>query len=97
MKPKEAAKAATVNYDTARKWKQAYDKDPEKNIPLKKTIRIPNRPVSQLNKSHKEHLIIFFDENLRAFIQDAVDGLTKSFAGLEIKKVESSRVYEGRL
>ncbi len=64
MKPKEAAKAANVNHDTARKWKQAYDKDPEKNIPLKKTIRIPNRPVSQLNKSHKEHLIIFFDENL---------------------------------
>lgn len=35
MKPKKAAKAANVNYDTARKRKQAYDKGPEKNIPLK--------------------------------------------------------------
>lgn len=28
MTPKEAAKAANVNYDTARKWKQIYDRDP---------------------------------------------------------------------
>jgi transposase len=91
MKPKEAAKAANVNYDTARKWKQIYDRDPEKNIPLKKTNRTPNRPVSQLNENHKKHLISFFDENPSAYIQDAVDDLTTSFAGLEIRK---SRVAE---
>lgn len=29
-RPKEAAKAATVNYNTVRKWKQIYDQEPEK-------------------------------------------------------------------
>ncbi|CEP18324.1 hypothetical protein [Parasitella parasitica] len=42
INPSEAAKAANVNYETARKWKTAYNKDPEKNIPLKKTNRTPN-------------------------------------------------------
>ncbi|KAG0732807.1 hypothetical protein G6F60_013832 [Rhizopus arrhizus] len=37
------------------------------------------------------HLINFFDENPSAVIQDAVENLTKSFEGLEIKK---SRVAE---
>ncbi|KAG1025728.1 hypothetical protein G6F43_014129 [Rhizopus delemar] len=91
MKPKDAAKAANVNYNTARKWKQAYNNDPEKNIPLKKTNRTSNRPVSQLNGAHKEHLIKFFDEDVSATIQDATEDLIKSFAGLEIKK---SRVAE---
>jgi transposase len=36
MKPKEAAKAANVNYDTARKWKKTYEEDPEREIPTKK-------------------------------------------------------------
>ncbi|KAI8874876.1 hypothetical protein K501DRAFT_164231, partial [Backusella circina FSU 941] len=36
MKPKEAASAANVNYDTARKWKKTYEDDPERNIPVKK-------------------------------------------------------------
>ncbi|KAG1539963.1 hypothetical protein G6F46_007974 [Rhizopus delemar] len=39
------------------------------------------------------HLINFFDENPSAVIQDAVENLTKSFEGLEIKK---SRVAEFR-
>ncbi|KAG1144704.1 hypothetical protein G6F37_003151 [Rhizopus arrhizus] len=91
MKPKDAAKAENVNYNTARKWKQAYNNDPEKNIPLKKTNRTSNRPVSQLNGAHKEHLIKFFDEDASATIQDATEDLIKSFAGLELKK---SRVAE---
>ena len=45
MKPSEATKAANVNYETARKWKRAYDQDPNKNIPFKKTNRTLNRPV----------------------------------------------------
>lgn len=36
MKPSQAAKAANVNYETARKWKTAYNKDPEKKTSLKK-------------------------------------------------------------
>jgi transposase len=72
MKPEEAAKAANVNYDTARKWKQIYDRDPEKNIPLKTTNRTLNRPVSQLNENHKKHLISFFDENPSAFFNKSV-------------------------
>ncbi|RCH82611.1 hypothetical protein CU098_008558 [Rhizopus stolonifer] len=39
MKPREAAKAAkaaNVNYDTARKWKKTYEEDPEREIPTKK-------------------------------------------------------------
>ncbi|KAI8047012.1 uncharacterized protein B0P05DRAFT_456180, partial [Gilbertella persicaria] len=36
MTLKEAAKAANVNYDTSRKWKQAYESDPDKDIPLRK-------------------------------------------------------------
>ncbi|EIE86270.1 hypothetical protein G6F46_010050 [Rhizopus delemar] len=39
------------------------------------------------------HLINFFDENPSVVIQDAVENLTKSFEGLEIKK---SRVAEFR-
>ena len=91
MKLKDAAKAANVNYNTARKWKQAYNNDPEKSIPLKKTNRTSNRPVSQLNGAHKEHLIKFFDEDASSTIQDATEDLIKSFAGLELKK---SRVAE---
>lgn len=37
------------------------------------------------------HLINFFDKNPSAVIQEAVEDLTKSFEGLEIKK---SRVAE---
>jgi hypothetical protein len=37
MKPKQAALAANVNYDTARKWKKkTYEDDLERNIPVKK-------------------------------------------------------------
>ena len=32
MKPAEAAKLTNVNYETARKWKAVYKKDPEHNI-----------------------------------------------------------------
>ena len=91
MKPVEAAKLANVNYETARKWKTAYNKDPDQNIPFKKTNRTSNRPQSKLNEQHKSHLIDFFDENPSAVIQDAVENLTKIFEGLDIKK---SRVAE---
>lgn len=87
----EAAKAANVNYETARKWKRANDQDPDKNIPFKKTNRTSNRPESKLNEQHKAYLTDFFDENPSAVIQDAVENLTKSFEGLQIKK---SRVAE---
>ncbi|KAG2203446.1 hypothetical protein INT47_008173 [Mucor saturninus] len=82
MKPKEAA---NVNYDTARKWKKIYEEDSEREIPTKKN------KSRQLNENHKAHLINFFDEDSSATIQDAVDNLTISFAGLQIKK---SRVAE---
>ncbi len=60
MKPKDAAIAANVNYNTARKWKKAYEDDPERKIPIKKTNLNPNRPVSQLNEAHKVYLTSFF-------------------------------------
>ncbi|KAG0734285.1 hypothetical protein G6F57_008114 [Rhizopus arrhizus] len=63
----------------------------KRTSPLKKANRTSNRPVSQLNVAHKEHLIKFFDEDASAIIQDATEDLIKSFAGLEIKK---SRVAE---
>jgi transposase len=91
MTPKGAAKAANVNYDTSRKWKQAYENDPDKNIPLRKTNRTSNRPVSRLNDEHKGRLVKFFDDSSLATIQDATDDLIKNFAGLNIKK---SRVAE---
>ncbi|KAI8636345.1 hypothetical protein BD408DRAFT_426312, partial [Parasitella parasitica] len=91
MKPAEAAKLANVNYETARKWKAVYKKDPEHNIPFKKTNRTSICHKSKLNESHKEHITSFFDENPSAVIQDAVEDLTRSFEGLEIKK---SRVAE---
>lgn len=90
-KPAEAAKLANVYYETSRKWKTAYNKDPEQKIPFKKTNRTSNRPESKLNESHKEHLSVFFDENPSAIIQDAVENLKKSFEGLKISK---SRVVE---
>ncbi|KAG2209381.1 hypothetical protein INT45_010803, partial [Circinella minor] len=91
MKPKQAAIAANVNYDTACKWKQTYEDDPERNIPIKKTNKTIYRIVSQLNEAHKFHLINFFDEDCMATIQDAVEDLTAKFADLDIKK---SRVAE---
>ncbi|KAG1325872.1 hypothetical protein G6F62_008322 [Rhizopus arrhizus] len=90
MTPSQAAKAANVQYETARKWKTANEKNPEEDIPLKKTNRV-NRPVSKLNEEHKTFIQNFFDENKTAVIQDAVESLTKNFEGLEIKK---SRVAE---
>ncbi|KAI8636171.1 hypothetical protein BD408DRAFT_426540 [Parasitella parasitica] len=91
MKPAEAAKLAKINYETARKWKAVYKKDPEHNIPFKKTDITSICYKSKLNESHKERITSFFDENPSAFIQDAVEDLTRSFKGLEIKK---SRVGE---
>lgn len=91
MKPAEAAKLANVNPEAARKWKRAFDNDPEQKAPLKKTNRISNRAPSQLNEQHKAHLVEFFDENPSAVIQNAVDNLTKGFEGLQIKK---SRIAE---
>ncbi|KAI8636537.1 hypothetical protein BD408DRAFT_376719, partial [Parasitella parasitica] len=58
---------------------------------LKKTNRAPICHKRKLNESHKEHITSFFDENPSAVIQDAVEDLTRSFEGLEIKK---SRVAE---
>ncbi|CEP13779.1 hypothetical protein [Parasitella parasitica] len=91
MTPSEAAAAANVNYETARKWVTEYNKDPEKKIPTKKTNRTINRPPSQLNENHKAYLTDFYDENPTATIQDAVNKLTEDFEGLTIKK---SRVAE---
>ncbi|KAG2203047.1 hypothetical protein INT47_013263 [Mucor saturninus] len=41
LKPKQAAEAANVNYDTARKWIKAYEDGPERNIPTKKRTLAP--------------------------------------------------------
>lgn len=73
MKPTEAAKAGNVNPETARKWKLAYDKDPNKQIPVKKTNRTSNYPKSQLGDEQKAYLTNFYDENPTATIQDAVE------------------------
>ena len=53
MKPREAAQAANVNYDTARKWKKTYEEDPDRTILTKKTNLGSNRPISQLGEDHK--------------------------------------------
>ncbi|KAG2209691.1 hypothetical protein INT47_001837 [Mucor saturninus] len=87
MKPKQAAEAANVNYDTARKWKKAYEDDPERNIPTKKTNLGSNRPVSQLDERHKTHLVQFFDEDASATIQDASSRVYKRKCNLSIKVV----------
>jgi len=95
MEPSEAAKAANVNYETARKWVTEYNKDPEKKIPVKKTNCTTNRPPSQLNETHKAYVTNFFDEKPTATtIGDAVYNLVKSFEGLQIKKKQSRRIYE---
>ncbi|KAI8645340.1 hypothetical protein BD408DRAFT_411768, partial [Parasitella parasitica] len=92
LKSSEAARLANVNPETARKWKRAYENDPENRIPFKKkTTRTSNPLPSRLNEQHKAYLVDFFDENPTAVILDAVENLTKSFEGLEIKK---SRVAE---
>ncbi|KAI8642483.1 hypothetical protein BD408DRAFT_416599 [Parasitella parasitica] len=72
--------------DLQTKWKRAYENDPENGIPFKKTTRTSNRVPSRLNEQHKAYLVDFFDENPTAVIQNAVENLTKSFEGLEIKK-----------
>lgn len=58
---------------------------------LSKKKKKTNRTSNRLNDQHETHLIDFFDENPSVIIQDAVENLTKSFEGLEIKK---SRVAE---
>lgn len=60
MTPSEAATAANVNYETARKWVTEYYKDPEKKIPTNKINRTINRPPSQLNENHKAYLTDFY-------------------------------------
>ncbi|KAL7334684.1 hypothetical protein PS15p_200275 [Mucor circinelloides] len=83
MEPSEAAKAANVNYETARKWVTEYNKDPEKKIPVKKTNCTTNRPPSQLNETHKAYVTNFFDEKPTATtIGDAVYNLVKSFEAI---------------
>ncbi|KAL0091352.1 Homeodomain-like DNA binding domain-containing transcription factor [Phycomyces blakesleeanus] len=95
MKPTEAANVANVNLETGRKWKTAYNKDPDKQTPVKKTNRASNCPKSQLGEEHKTYLTNFYDDNPTATIQDAVENLVKSFEGFTIKKIQSCRDYEG--
>ena len=59
MKPKETTKATNIKHNAVHRWKQTYDNDPKKNIPLKKPNRSSNRPVNQLSEKHKDHLINF--------------------------------------
>jgi hypothetical protein len=40
MKSKQAALAANANYNTARNQKRSYEDDPERNIPVKKPIKL---------------------------------------------------------
>lgn len=60
MIPFQAAKAANIYYETARKWKAAYNRDSEKNIPIKKTNCTSNGPQSKLTEDYKANLIDFF-------------------------------------
>ncbi|KAG1150435.1 hypothetical protein G6F37_000874 [Rhizopus arrhizus] len=59
-------------------------------VAYKSTNLVPSRPVSQLDDRHKDHLVRFFDKNKRATIEDAVNSLTQSFAGIQIKKTRMS-------
>lgn len=74
MKPSEAAKAVSVNYEATQKRKRTYDRDAKK-IPFKKINRTSNKPVSKLNDQHKAHLTNFFNETPSAIIQDAVENI----------------------
>lgn len=86
MKLKESVVSANVNYHTARKWNQQQKENPDSFVFHNKTNLVSTRPKSKLDDRHKEHVKNFFDENSRATIVDAVENLTKSFEGLEIKK-----------
>ncbi|KAG1054515.1 hypothetical protein G6F43_003481 [Rhizopus delemar] len=90
MKHKQAAEAANVNQHTARKWKQKYQQNPEEYVAYKLTNPVPSRPMSQLDDRHKDHLVRSFDKNKRATIEDTVNSLTQSFAGIQIKKTKVS-------
>ncbi|KAI9362755.1 hypothetical protein BD770DRAFT_440702 [Pilaira anomala] len=57
------------------------------------TMEDRRRPVSQLNETHKTHLVRFFDEDASATVQNAVESfLTASFTGLQIKKSKVAEV-----
>jgi hypothetical protein len=49
-----------------------------------------NRPISQLQEEHKEHLVEFYDQHPQASKQDAVDSLTQAFEGFSLKKTSVS-------
>ena len=44
MTPSQAAKATSIDYETSQKLKTAYNKNPEKKIPVKKPNLTPNKP-----------------------------------------------------
>lgn len=45
-----------------------------------------NRPKSQLQDEHKQHLIEFFDENSQATRNNSSESLTKVFEGFSLKE-----------
>lgn len=86
LAPKKGSQSCERQLWYLAQMEQAYENDPDKNLPLRKTNRTSNRPVSRLNDEHKERLVKFFDDSSLATIQDATDDLIKNFAGLNIKK-----------
>jgi hypothetical protein len=70
---------------TAQTWAKRLKEDPSWNIYEKDTNKV-NRPSSQLQDEHKEHLTKFYDEYPQASKQDAVGSLTKAFEEFSLKK-----------
>ncbi|ORX43527.1 hypothetical protein DM01DRAFT_1273260, partial [Hesseltinella vesiculosa] len=67
---------------TAQRWVEAFRKHGDEGLMRKQ--HGGRKPV--LNESHKAYLTALFDDNPAATIDEAIDGLTKDFVGLEIKR-----------
>ncbi|GAA5816096.1 hypothetical protein MFLAVUS_009618 [Mucor flavus] len=81
----KSARLAGISERTAQDWAKRLKKEPDWDIYEKQTNRLI-RPRSQLQEEQKKHIIELYDEKPYTTTAEAVESLTETFAGFNLKK-----------
>lgn len=81
----KSARLAGISERTAQDWAKRLKKEPDWNIYEKQTNRF-SRPRSQLQEEQRKHIIELYDEKPYTTTDEAVESLTKTFEGFNLKK-----------
>lgn len=81
----KSARLAGISERTAQDWAKRLKKEPNWDIYEKQTNMF-NRPRSQLQEEQRKHIIEIYDEKPYTTTDEAVESLTKTFEGFNLKK-----------